>query len=209
MLAHHQPPFRSFQGPPPGSFGLPPVHVGLSRASQAGLTDSPPTRFGAFRGPQTTIDTMRQLCLGSRGERSMLVRGAVEYCTRGLLNKDYLSEVLSIRNFVAERVRYQNDPVGLELVKDPQRLVEEMARYGIAVGDCDDMALLLATMARQLGREAEFITVGFGPPNHFSHVFARVKEPKTGKWIVLDPVAGTRETPMLARVTTWRPWKID
>jgi hypothetical protein len=183
--------------------------LGLYRASQGSVADAPPTRFGAFRGPQTTIDTMRELCLGSRGERSMLVRGAVEFCTRGLLNKDYLSEILAIRNFVAERVRYQNDPVGLELVKDPQRLVEEMARYGIAVGDCDDMALLLATMARQLGREAEFITVGFAAPNSFSHVFARVKEPKTGRWIVLDPVAGTREMQMLTRVTTWRAWKID
>lgn len=152
---------------------------------------------------------MRQLCLGARGERSMLVRGAVEYCTRGLLNKDYLSEILSIRNFVAERVRYQNDPVALELVKDPQRLVEEMARHVIAVGDCDDIALLLATMGRQLGRESEFITVGFGAPNNFSHVFTRVKEPKTSRWIVLDPVAGTKEGAMLARVTTWKAWKID
>jgi hypothetical protein len=173
------------------------------------LTDSPPTWFGPFRGPETTINTMRQLCLGARGERSMLVRGAVEYCTRGLLNKDYLSEILSIRNFVAERVRYQNDPVALELVKDPQRLVEEMARHVIAVGDCDDIALLLATMGRQLGRESEFITVGFGAPNNFSHVFTRVREPKTARWVVLDPVAGTREGAMLARVTTWKSWKID
>jgi hypothetical protein len=173
------------------------------------ITDSPPTRISAFRGPQTTIDTMRELCLGARGERSMLVRGAVEYCTRGLQPKDYLSEILAVRNFVGEKVKYANDPVALELVKDPQRLVEEISRHGVAVGDCDDAALLISTMARQLGREAEFITVGFGAPNNFSHVFSRVKEPKSGRWIVVDTVAGTREASMLARVTTWRAWKID
>jgi hypothetical protein len=171
--------------------------------------DAPPTWWGPFRGPETTIGTMRQLCLGDRGERSLLVRGAVEYCVRGLQPKDYLSEILAIRHFVAERVRYLNDPVAVEWVKDPQRLVEELVRHGRAIGDCDDLCLLISTMARQLGRDAEFITVGFGKPDHFSHVFARVKEPKTGRWIVVDPVAGTNEKSMLARVTTWRSWKID
>jgi hypothetical protein len=173
------------------------------------ISDSPPTRISSFKGPQTTIDTMRELCLGARGERSMLVRGAVEYCIRGLQPKDYLSEILAVRNFVGEKLKYANDPVALELVKDPQRLIEEISRHGVAVGDCDDGALLLATMMRQLGREAEFITVGFGAQNNFSHVFTRVKEPKTARWIVVDPVAGSRESSMLARVTTWRAWKID
>lgn len=173
------------------------------------ITDSPPTRIAPFRGAVTTIDEMRKACLGARGERSMVVRGAVEYCTRGIQPKDYLSEILAVRNFVAEKVRYLNDPVALELVKDPQRLIEEVARHGVAIGDCDDAALLIATMARQLGREAEFVTVGFGAPNSFSHVFARVKEPKSARWIVVDTVAGTREATMLARVTTWKAWRID
>lgn len=173
------------------------------------ISDSPPVRISAFRGPQTTIDTMRELCLGARGERSMLVRGAVEYCTRNLQPKDYLSEILAVRNFVGEKVKYANDPLALELVKDPQRLIEEVSKHGVAVGDCDDAALLSSTMLRQLGREAEFVTVGFGAPNNFSHVFSRVKEPKSGRWIVVDTVAGSRESAMLARVTTWRAWKID
>jgi transglutaminase-like putative cysteine protease len=137
------------------------------------------------------------------------VRGAVEYCIRGLQPKDYLSEILAVRNFVGEKVKYANDPIALEMVKDPQRLIEEISKHGVAVGDCDDCALLSATMFRQLGREAEFVTVGFGAPNNFSHVFTRVKEPKSGRWVAVDTVAGTREASMLARVTTWKAWKID
>lgn len=173
------------------------------------ITDSPPTRIGPFRGPTTTIDTMRELCLGSRGERSMMVRGATEYAIRRLQPKDYLSEILAVRYFVAERVRYANDPSAVEMVKDPQRMIEEIQRHGVAIGDCDDSALLIATMWRQLGREAEWVTVGFGAQNHFSHVFGRAREPKTQRWIVGDTVAGTREASMLARVTTWHAWKID
>lgn len=173
------------------------------------ISDSPPMRLGPFRGPQTTIDTMRELCLGDRGERSILVRGATEYAIRGLQPKDYLSEILAVRNFVAEHVRYANDPTAVELVKDPQRVIEEIQKNGVAVEDCDGYALLNATMFRQLGRTAQWVTVGFGKPNHFSHVFTRVLEPKSNKWIVTDQVAGTREATMLARVTTWRAWPID
>lgn len=170
---------------------------------------APPFTVGRFFGPQTTIDKMRELCLGARGERSILLYQLTEHVVRGLQDKDYLSEILAIRNFVAEKVRYKNDPVAMETVSDPQRLAEQILQYGRATADCDDVALLVATMARQIGREAEFVTVGFGAPNNFSHVFSRVKEPKSKRWIVLDTVAGSREATMLARVTTWKSWRID
>ncbi len=141
----------------------------------------------------------------------MRVRSFTETCVRGLQPKDYLSEIIAVRNAVAAHVRYLNDPVGVELVKDPERLVEEIESTGRGIGDCDDIATLIATMLRQLGRTVEFVTVGFdsGQPGNFSHVFVRVKDPKSGKWIVCDPVAGTQEDRMLARVTTHRTWRID
>lgn len=170
---------------------------------------APPFTLGKFFGPETTINKMRELCLGARGERSIVLYQLTEHVVRGLQDKDYLSEILAIRNFVAERMRYKNDPLAMETISDPQRLAEQILQYGRATADCDDEALLMATMFRQVGREAEFVTVGFGAPNHFSHVFARVKEPKSNKWIVTDGVAGTREGAMLGRVTTWKAWKID
>ncbi len=62
----------------------------------------------------------------------------------------------------------------------------------------------MGALCRQLGRDVEIVIVGFGAPGHYSHVFVRVKEPKSGKWIVLDPVAGTDEASMLSRVTTYK-----
>lgn len=171
--------------------------------------DSPPTVFRGFSGPDDTILEMRKAVLGPRGDRSILVRSVAEECVRHLQPKDYLSEILAIRNYTASRLRYQNDPIAVELVKDPQRLVEEIKKHGVAAGDCDDIATLIACLARHLGREAQFVTVGFGKPNHFSHVFARVKEPKSNQWVVTDSVAGTDEGKMLRRVTTWKAWSID
>ena len=151
---------------------------------------------------------MIQMCVGPRGERSMLVHSLKNYIVRDLQPKDYLSEILAVRNFAAERIRYSNDALTVEQVQDPQRISEQIVQYGRAVGDCDDLALWIATICRQLGREAQFVTVGFGAAGKYSHVFARAKEPKSGQWIVCDPVAGTDEGAMLRRVSTYRIWDI-
>lgn len=170
---------------------------------------APPHSIRPFRGPEDTIAEMSRMVVGPRGEQSIVVYRATEHVVRGLQPKDYLSEILAIRNWVAEKVRYKNDPLAMETISDPERLIGEIAQHGRATADCDDIGTLMATMQRQVGREAQFITVGFGRPGKFSHVFVRVKEPKSGRWIVCDPVAGLNEESMLARVTTWRAWRID
>jgi len=146
---------------------------------------------------------------GPRGERSAKVRAMTEDVVRHITPKDYLSEILAVRNFVAERCRYLNDPLTTEWVKDPERIVDEISTMGISPCDCDEIAQLIATMTRQCGREAQFVTVGFSRPGQYTHVFTRVKEPKSGKWIVCDPVAGTEEAKMLKRVATFKIWSID
>jgi hypothetical protein len=176
---------------------------------QAPLVDSPFTTIEPFSGPEDTLRKMVELALGDRGELSSMVRSCKDHIVRKLQAKDYLSEILAIRYFATERIRYSNDALGVEQVQDPQRIVEEINRYGNAVGDCDDIACFIGALARQCGREVEFVVVGFGAPGHFSHVFARVKEPKSGTWVVCDPVAGTDEAGMLRKVKTWKSYKVD
>jgi len=317
------------------------------------IADAPPAVLRPFRGPQDTIQTMVDMCVGPRGERSILVHSLKNHIVRRLQPKDYLGEILAVRNFAAERIRYSNDALTVEQVQDPERISDQIIKYGRAVGDCfpantrvlvndegtkrlvelnyvqsgdqiwglnewttvlgivrkeallvdaidlesrevlclthdhhvyvidqgteqrirvselsegmqlsrpdvppiatrqprtrngnrvcsirrrefllpcvdietsdhrvylpdhdvtvsqcDDIALWIATVCRQLGREAQYITVGFGAPGRYSHVFTRVKEPKSQQWIVCDPVAGSDEATMLRRVKTWRAWEI-
>jgi hypothetical protein len=152
---------------------------------------------------------MIEMVKGDRGERSTLCRNLKDHIVRELVPKDYLGEILAVRNYAAEKIRYSNDALAVEQVQDPERLCDQMVKYGKAVADCDEVALWIATMCRQLGREAEFVIVGFGQPGSYSHVFARVKEPKSGQWIVCDPVAGLDEAGMLSRVTTYQIWSIN
>lgn len=169
----------------------------------------PTVKLAPFRGAPTTLATMIEHVKGVRGERSLKVRMLTESVVRRLTPKDYLSEILAVRNFVAEKCRYLNDPVSTEWVKDPERIADEIAEHGTSPCDCDEIAQMIATMARQCGRDAEFVTVGFGAPGSYTHVFARVLEPRSRKWVVCDPVAGTDEAAMLRRVQTFKIWRID
>jgi hypothetical protein len=181
---------------------------GLGALGATPIADAPPTRLRPFHGPEDTVRTMIELCLGTRGEQSTLVRNLKDHIIREVQPKDYLSEMLAVRNFVHEKCKYSNDALGVEQIQDPERMCDQIVKYGKCVADCDECALLIGTLCRQLGREVEFVIVGFGRAGSYSHVFVRVKEPKSGKWIVLDPVAGTNEAAMLSRVTTYQTWKL-
>jgi hypothetical protein len=175
----------------------------------ATLSYDPPHTLSGFSGHPDTLAAMVDVAQGPRGEQSMMVRSVTEDVVRWVQPKDYLGEILAVRYWVTEKVRYANDPIHVEMVKDPQRLIEEVVARGQAVGDCDDLATLIGTMCLQLGREAECVVVGFGGPGSYSHVFTRVKEPRSGEWIVCDPVAGTDERGMLERVTTYYTVSLD
>lgn len=162
-----------------------------------------------FRGADHTLEVMRAQALGARGEEHPLVRDAAVDIIRRVWPKDYLGEILAIRHWVAEHCLFVNDPLHVEFVRDPLALLEQIDKYGVTRADCDELAELIATLGLCIGRYAELIAVGFGQPGLYTHVFARLKEPKTSEWIICDPVAGTDERQMANRVTTYKIWSLD
>lgn len=192
--------------------------VAMRSRIQNHLGQSPSAvRVGQFRGPEDTLRAMERVALGPRGEQSPLVRQFTEFVTRGVAPKDYLGEILAVRNvFVMPSpwkpgralFRYMNDPRHVEWIKDPQRLVEEVNQQGSTVLDCDEYVVLGATMCLQLGREVEFVALGFAP-KQLTHVGYRVKEPKTDTWIWVDPVAGPREREAAQTAKEVLRWSLD
>lgn len=160
---------------------------------------------------------MASAALGDRGERSMLVRSFTQWVVRDVWPKDYLGEILAIRNVFVQAspyrphvplFRYTNDALHVEVVKDPARMVEEIIDQGTTAVDCDEIALMAATMALQVGREPEFVALGF-EPGALSHVGVRVREPKSGQWIWVDGVAGPREAEAAQRAVETKHWSLD
>ena len=169
----------------------------------------PQYQLSGFNGSRDTLQAMVAAALGPRGEKSALVRSATEQAIGRLFPKAYLDEILAICYWVWQHVVYVNDPLHVELLKDPERLIREIQERGYARGDCDDIACLIGAMALQVGRQAQFVVVGFGGPGEYSHVFTRVQEPRTKQWIVCDPVAGSDPRRMLDRVRAKQFWSLD
>lgn len=161
-----------------------------------------------------SIDEMLRATEGPRGATAPAVRFLAEEIVRGVAPKDYLSEVLAIRYWVNAHVPYLRDPATVEWIRDPVALIDEIkatgsgGKLGVVRADCDEIAMLCASLAMAIGNDCDFVPVGFvwgGPP---THVLCRVHVTKIPTPIVIDPVAGTREPKMLTTIRNFKTYPI-
>ncbi len=128
------------------------------------------------------------------GKKSFAVHKAALSRVRGCAQKDWQCEVKQLHAFVRDSIRYVQDPIDIERIQTPDKTLE------LAAGDCDDKAILLASMLESLGHPSRFVAIGF-EPGTYSHVYV---ETKIGaNWIPLEttePVeAGWEPPPALVR----------
>jgi len=174
-----------------------------------------PARVTSYGGVAHSIKAMLEATEGPRGALAPKVRFLAEDICREVAPKDYLSELAAINYFVNQRVPYFRDPFSVEWLRDPLALVEEIEAHGVVRADCDEIAMLIASLWMAVGNEAEFVTVSFAPGAP-THVLARCYLPKTqgprGERvrvpIVADPVAGTRAAKMLASIVGKKIYRI-
>lgn len=113
--------------------------------------------------------------------------------TRNCPERDGLCEAKAIYQAVKSRVRYTGDvapvkmgsngPVeGVDLYQAAHRTWE------FSGGDCDDHAVLLATMLTLNGISAKFRVTATGKNEEFSHIYTMAGVPKLrpAKWVALD-----------------------
>ena len=146
-------------------------------------------------------------------QRQPLVRLLAEEIITGLAPKDFLSEILAVYNFTCSHVRYANDPRTIELIKKPERIIKEIMAGKTPSLDCDDLATFMAALLLSLGRHVRIVTVAFRKMvykgnTQYSHVFLQAQEPRTHKWINLDPVAAEDTAKMLSQVKVIKHWPV-
>lgn len=177
-----------------------------------------------FAGAPHTVGHIRRLAVECQAHYPL--RLLAEEIVGRLGSKDYLSEILAPYYWVLGHTRYANDPRNVELVRSASetlsRLKDHVARLlPVARGesqwrpsvDCDDCVALLAGLFLCLGREVQIVTVTFDKKyvqgvRQYGHVYLRVREPRTGTWIVLDPVAAEGAAEMLSRVKAFKIWPV-
>lgn len=94
----------------------------------------------------------------------------------GVPQRDYAGQVRALHAFVRDRIRYVGDIDGVETLHTPRQILEQRQ------GDCDDKALLLATLLATIGHKTRFVAVGYGPS--VTHVL--VETLVGSKWIPLE-----------------------
>lgn len=177
-----------------------------------------------FRGARHTVENIRRLAL--KCQRHEPLRQLAEEIVGRLGSKDYLSEILAVYYWVLGNTRYANDPRNVELVRSPavqldrlQRVTRQLIETARGTVkwrpslDCDDLTCLLVGLFLCLGREVQIVTVAFQDAfvrgeRQYGHVYIRVREPRTGTWIVLDPVAAEDAANMLKRVKAAKIWPV-
>ena len=157
-----------------------------------------------------TVAVIREAAIKSQNFYS--VRKLVEDICQDIRSKDYVSEALAIFNHVCSHTRYMRDPRTVELVKAPYLYVEEIRAGRRASGDCDDLSALICAMLMMAGCECRVVTVAFrnqffNGQRQYSHVFAQAKEPRTCRWITLDPVP-VRAEEMMRKVVAAKVWPV-
>lgn len=99
----------------------------------------------------------------------------------GLQSNDYVGEALAVGHFVLDTVRYVRDANGIEQLYDPLLLMDQWTKGKMPQGDCDDMALLLATLLLTLGHDPYLRCVRYrersGPYQHI-YVVVYEKDPQ-------------------------------
>ena len=93
-------------------------------------------------------------------------------------HKNWTAQIKAIHAFVQNNIQYVRDVKGVETLATPVKTLEFRA------GDCDDQAVLLASLLESIGHPTRFVAMkqkSFGP---FVHVFT---ETKIGsKWYPLE-----------------------
>ena len=167
--------------------------------------------IGPFRGAPHTVDLIKRYALES--QRQPIVRLTAEEIVSGLYAKDYASEIQAVYHFVVSHTRYANDPRTIELVRRPERLLQDIVAGKKPSTDCDDMVTLEAALLLALGRSVRIVTAAFNNAffrgkRQYSHVYLQAQEPRSKKWVTLDPVAAEETGPMLRKIKALKVWSV-
>jgi hypothetical protein len=93
--------------------------------------------------------------------------------------------IMGIREFVRSHMRLVADPG--ELLVRPDRMLYDIYTRGWTAGDCDDAAMLVASLLGSIGFNVRFRAIGPRGDGSYAHVFCEVLRPANPpKWVPID-----------------------
>lgn len=102
-------------------------------------------------------------------------------------------------DWIKARVRFSPDPVGIELIRSPLKVLaldRQSPWWEQGYGDCDDVAVAVAAILLAMNRQdarygARFVFVRRPYESEPSHVYVEGRHPTSG-WVPIDPLFASR-----------------
>ena len=135
-----------------------------------------------WSGTDATVRTISRLVNESLTDPK--VRLLAEHIVRRLPERDKDAEIRAISDYVRRHIRYTSEAV--ETIKTPRVMVDEIQRYGKAVGDCDDHLTLWLALHRIVGTKADIQVISQRPDGIANHIYGRVWNGH--RWIADDTI---------------------
>jgi transglutaminase-like putative cysteine protease len=125
---------------------------------------------------------MRQLV--QQGKWDIETRDLAQQICATVPAKDWAGELAALFHWVRDNIRYALDPADLETI---QGAAETLA---LGYGDCDDFAVLLATLCECAGHPCAFAALGFDSSGEFTHVVTLASGAGESDWVCMDATEG-------------------
>lgn len=126
---------------------------------------------GGSMGNYQTVREMKKVARKYSGDP--LVRRTAESILNEYNTKshNHLDEAKAVGDWVKRHMKYAKDPDGIEQLQSPNLMIRRILK-GEARGDCDDMALLVATLLLSLGIKCAYRIVRYKTESGgYNHIY--------------------------------------
>lgn len=124
-----------------------------------------------LKGNLETVKVMKKVAHGYKGHPKIrkLALNILNYFNTK--PHHFADEAKAIGIYVQQKVRYVKDATGIEQLHSPLTIINQIEN-GIARADCDDMALLAATLLLSIGHSPKFRCVRYNSRfGNFNHIY--------------------------------------
>ena len=90
-------------------------------------------------------------------------------------NNQSRSELIELGRKLKNYIRYTMDYYGIETLKDPIGIIEDLERYGYLIGDCDDITLFGNLCLSSIGYRVGCKIIEQNNEGYFSHIYSVVE----------------------------------
>jgi transglutaminase-like putative cysteine protease len=123
-------------------------------------------------------------------DKDRIIKRYAKMITSSVPIRDELGQINAILQWVRDHIRYAPDTYQVEEITSPHILLSmyEKGNMGFS-SDCDDMALLTASLLRAIGFKVRLEAVAVKHKDRYDHARVSVYSQTLRRWLTLEPTS--------------------